>query len=104
MNWKPSSPVAPITVVHAICWWHIYPMMRVGEGKFKRVSWDEALNFIVKKMNYLKSTYGPTAILDQSYAGAFYALLHKSDQIEGLLGRFLGTFGCRTTSLVCIFL
>ena len=31
-----------------------------------------------------------TAILDQSYAGASYGVLHKSDQIEGLLGRFLG--------------
>jgi anaerobic dimethyl sulfoxide reductase subunit A len=79
----------------------LYPMLRVGErgeGKFKRVSWDEALNFVVKKMNYIKATYGPTALLDQSYAGASYGVLHKSDQIEGLLGRFLGMFGCRTNS------
>jgi len=46
----------------------------------------------------LKDKYGPTAILDQSYAGASYGVLHKSDQIEGLLGRFLGMFGCRTNS------
>ena len=39
-----------------------------------------------------------TALLDQSYAGASYGVLHKSDQIEGLLGRFLGLFGCRTSS------
>ncbi len=79
----------------------LYPMMRVGErgeGKFKRVSWDEALNFVVKKMNYIKKTYGNTALLDQSYAGASYGVLHKSDQIEGLLGRFMGMFGCRTNS------
>jgi anaerobic dimethyl sulfoxide reductase subunit A len=37
-------------------------------------------------------------LLDQSYAGASYGVLHKSDQIEGLLGRFLGMFGCRTNS------
>ncbi len=40
----------------------LYPMMRVGErgeGKFKRVSWDEALDFVAKKMVYLKDTYGP---------------------------------------------
>ena len=43
-------------------------------------------------------TYGPQALLDQSYAGASYGVLHKSDQIEGLLGRFLGMFGCRTSS------
>lgn len=79
----------------------LYPMMRVGErgeGKFKRVSWDEALNFIAMKMLAIKNTYGPTALVDQSYAGASYGVLHKSDQIEGLLGRFLGMFGCRTSS------
>lgn len=79
----------------------LYPMLRVGargEGKFKRVSWDEALDFIAKKMVELKAKYGPTAILDQAYAGTSYCVLHKSDQIEGLLARFLGMFGCRTNS------
>jgi anaerobic dimethyl sulfoxide reductase subunit A len=79
----------------------LYPMLRVGErgeGKFKRVSWDEALDHIAKKMVELKSKYGPTAILDQAYAGSSYGVLHKSDQIEGLLARFLGMFGCRTNS------
>jgi anaerobic dimethyl sulfoxide reductase subunit A len=79
----------------------LYPMLRVGErgeGKFKRVSWDEALDFIAKKMVELKAKYGPTAILDQAYAGTSYCVLHKSDQIEGLLARFLGMFGCRSNS------
>ena len=79
----------------------LYPMGRVGargEGKFKRISWDEALDFIASKMIELKANYGPTAILDQSYAGASFGVLHKSDQIEGLLARFLGLFGCRTSS------
>ncbi len=79
----------------------LYPMLRVGErgeGRFKRVSWDDALDFIAKKMIELKSKYGPTAILDQAYAGTSYCVLHKSDQIEGLLARFLGMFGCRTNS------
>jgi anaerobic dimethyl sulfoxide reductase subunit A len=79
----------------------LYPMMRVGErgeGKFKRVSWDEALDHIARKMVELKRKYGPTAMLDQAYAGTSYGVLHKSDQIEGLLARFLGMFGCRTSS------
>ena len=79
----------------------LYPMLRVGErgeGKFKRISWDAALDFITEKMLYLKWEYGDTAILDQSYAGASWGVLHKSDQISGLLGRFLGMFGCRTSS------
>jgi len=79
----------------------LYPMMRVGErgeGKFKRVSWDEALSFVAAKMVEIKTKYGPQALVDQSYAGASYGVLHKSDQIEGLLGRFMGMFGCRTSS------
>ena len=79
----------------------LYPMKRVGkrgEGKFKRISWDEALGEISQRMVYLRDKYGPTALLDQSYAGASYGVLHKSDQIEGLLARFLGMFGCRTSS------
>jgi len=79
----------------------LYPMIRVGErgeGKFKRASWDAALDFVAEKMINIKQKYGPQALLDQSYAGASYGVLHKSDQIEGLLGRFLGMFGCRTNS------
>ncbi len=79
----------------------LYPMKRVGkrgEHKFKRISWEQALTEIAAKMVELKKNYGPTAIVDQSYAGASYGVLHKSDQIEGLLGRFLGMFGCRTSS------
>jgi len=79
----------------------LYPMKRVGargEHKFKRISWDQALDEIAAKMVQLKKDYGPTAILDQAYAGASYGVLHKSDQIEGLLARFLGMFGCRTNS------
>lgn len=79
----------------------LYPMISTGkrgEGKFKRASWDAALDHVAGKMEELKNKYGPTALLDQSYAGASYGVLHKSDQIEGLLGRFLGMYGCRTSS------
>ncbi|MCW2248590.1 anaerobic dimethyl sulfoxide reductase subunit A [Azospirillum fermentarium] len=79
----------------------LYPMIRVGErgeGKFKRASWDAALDYVAQKMQDIKQKHGPQALLDQSYAGASYGVLHKSDQIEGLLGRFLGMFGCRTSS------
>ncbi len=79
----------------------LHPMIRVGargEGKFKRASWDAALDYVGERMVYLKNMYGPTALLDQSYAGASWGVLHKSDQIAGLLGRFLGLFGCRTVS------
>jgi trimethylamine-N-oxide reductase (cytochrome c) len=56
-----------------------YPMMRVdwdqngernpqnrGTSKYKRISWDEALDIIAGEMNRVKETYGPTAVLYQS--------------------------------------
>ena len=55
-----------------------YPMMRVdfdpngernpqnrGTSKYKRISWDEALDVIASEMNRIKETYGATAILYQ---------------------------------------
>lgn len=79
----------------------LFPMKRVGkrgEGKFKRITWEQAMSEIAERMAHLRDTYGPTALLDQSYAGASYGVLHKSDQIEGLLGRLMGMAGCRTNS------
>ncbi len=43
-----------------------YPMMRVGErgsGKFKRVTWDEAIDFMAKKLREIKKTYGAESII-----------------------------------------
>ncbi|MCL5734927.1 MAG: molybdopterin-dependent oxidoreductase [Actinobacteria bacterium] len=56
-----------------------YPMMRVdwdpdgernpqnrGKSKYKRISWDQALDIITSEMNRIKEKYGPTALLYQS--------------------------------------
>lgn len=43
-----------------------YPLIRVGErgeGKFKRVSWDEAINYIADKLTAIKKTYGPESVI-----------------------------------------
>ena len=37
-----------------------------GVSKYERISWDEALNIIVKEMNRVKEAYGPTSLLYQS--------------------------------------
>lgn len=43
-----------------------YPMIRVGErgeGKFKRVTWDEALDYIATKLIAIKQKYGAEAVI-----------------------------------------
>jgi anaerobic selenocysteine-containing dehydrogenase len=60
-----------------------HPMIRTGErgeGKFKKVSWDEAIDFLAKRMIKLKKQYGAESMLmdtgdvtdrDQYYRLAF---------------------------------
>ena len=50
-----------------------YPMRRIGakgEGRFARISWDEALDEIAERFKAIaQSVDGPQAILPYSYAG-----------------------------------
>jgi anaerobic selenocysteine-containing dehydrogenase len=50
----------------------LYPMRRVGikgEGRFERITWDEALAEMSKRLSEIARCYGPEAILPYSYAG-----------------------------------
>jgi len=50
----------------------LYPMKRVGakgEGRFARVSWNEALDTIAANLQRVADTYGPESVLPFSYAG-----------------------------------
>ena len=47
----------------------LYPLMRVGErgsGRFRRATWDEALDFIADQMIRIRDTYGPEAMIFSS--------------------------------------
>jgi anaerobic selenocysteine-containing dehydrogenase len=49
-----------------------YPQKRVGAkgaGKFERISWEEALDTISKKLAAISKEFGPESILPYSYAG-----------------------------------
>src|SRR2546427_1089344 len=51
----------------------LYPAVRKGrkgEGKFKRVPWDEALELVVNRFERAKHDAGATSILPYSYGGA----------------------------------
>lgn len=43
-----------------------HPMIRIGErgsGQFKKVTWDEAINYIAKKMIEIKKKYGAESVI-----------------------------------------
>src|SRR6478672_9510454 len=50
----------------------LYPQRRVGakgEGRFERISWDEAIGEIAGRLKAVAAEFGPEAILPYSYAG-----------------------------------
>src|SRR4051812_11147362 len=60
----------------------LYPMQRVGpkgEGRFERISWEEAIRTIVERFEAIaNSPDGPQAILPYSYAGTMGKLMYAS--------------------------
>ncbi len=57
-----------------------YPLMRIGERgeeKFKRISWDEALNLTAEKLRAIKEAYGPEYImLSKGQSSSWLGLHH----------------------------
>lgn len=59
----------------------LHPLKRVGkkgEGRFERVSWDEALDTIADRFRAAIAEYGPQSILPYSYAGNMGLLSYAS--------------------------
>src|SRR3989441_1185410 len=70
----------------------LYPAVRKGrkgEGKFKRVPWDEALELIVDRFERAKREAGATSILPYSYGGSNGLL--TQDNLDATLWRRLRT-------------
>ena len=78
----------------------LYPQKRTGakgEGKFQRISWDEALDTIAHRLRAISAEYGPEAILPYSYAGTM-GLLNGS----GMDRRFFHRLGAsRLDRTIC---
>ena len=71
-----------------------YPLKRVGErgrGEFERISWDEAMDTIVRELKRVKEAYGNKAIWFSG--GGHLGALHTA----GTLARALSLFGGYTT-------
>ncbi|NUU77047.1 molybdopterin-containing oxidoreductase family protein [Paenibacillus xylanilyticus] len=68
-----------------------YPMRRVGakgEGKFERISWDEAIDEITGKFKSVSETYGSESILPYSFYGNMGIL-----GVDGMDRRFFNALG-----------
>ncbi len=78
----------------------LFPQRRVGakgEGRFERISWDEALDEIAFRLAQISKEYGPEAILPYSYAGTM-GLLNGS----GMDRRFFHRLGAsRLDRTIC---
>jgi len=62
---------------------------RKGDGRFTRISWDEALETIADRMRQAIATHGATSILPFAYGGSNGLLTH--DAADATLWRRLGT-------------
>src|ERR1041385_4406699 len=78
----------------------LYPQKRVGakgEGRFERISWDEALDTIAAQLTRVSREFGPEAILPFSYAGTM-GLLNNA----GMDRRFFHRLGAsRLDRTIC---
>ncbi|AWH88337.1 DMSO/selenate family reductase complex A subunit [Limnobaculum parvum] len=75
-----------------------YPMLRVGkrgEGKFKRISWDEATTLIAEQMKRIGDTYGPAARFAHVATGVSGGSFSGDKMLKRLLnltGGYLGYY------------
>jgi anaerobic selenocysteine-containing dehydrogenase len=78
----------------------LYPQRRAGakgEGRFERISWDEALDTIAARLHGIAREFGPEAVLPYSYAGTM-GLLNGS----GMDRRFFHRLGAsRLDRTIC---
>ena len=69
-----------------------HPLRRVGrrgEGKFERVSWDDALNEVAGKLKHVQKTYGNASILLMA-SGGNQGMLHGPLPVGAMLQEFGG--------------
>jgi anaerobic selenocysteine-containing dehydrogenase len=70
----------------------LYPGVRKGrkgDGRFNRVSWDEALGLVAERLQHARATWGGESILPYSYGGSNGLL--TQDNFDATLWRRFGT-------------
>ncbi len=80
-----------------------YPMKRVGkrgEGKFEKISWDEALDTIAEKITSISQKYGNEAIWI-SYASGIYAPTGRPwHRLLNQVGGYLNMYGSYSSAQI----
>ena len=83
-----------------------YPMKRVGErgeGKFERISWDEALDIVADKLKHTIDTYGNEAV-HLLYGSGTYQMVNgnqaASKRLLNMLGGYLGAYGTYSSAQI----
>lgn len=82
-----------------------YPMKRVGErgeGKFERISWDEALQTVADKLRYTVEKYGNESLYWQ-YCSAQQSLVNSRRawwRLMNLMGGYLKYYGSYSTAQI----
>ncbi len=73
-----------------------YPMKRVGkrgEGKFERISWDEALNTITASLKDVVARYGNEAVYINYSSGIVGGNITRSSPYASLVARLMNCYG-----------
>jgi len=80
-----------------------YPMKRIGKrgsGKFKRITWEEAINTIAINTKRIRNEYGPDAIYMQYGSGNAGKVSERvwMGRLLGMYGGYLSFYGSYSTA------
>ncbi len=73
-----------------------YPMKRVGkrgEGKFERISWDEALDMLASRLKHTVERYGNEAVYLNYSSGIVGGNITRSSPYASLVTRLMNCYG-----------
>lgn len=73
-----------------------YPMKRVGkrgEGKFERITWDEALDTLTKSLKEVVAKYGNEAVYINYSSGIVGGNITRSSPYASLVARLMNCYG-----------
>ncbi len=81
-----------------------YPMKRAGErgeGKWERISWDDAVKEITDKWKQLQSDYGPASVAFMSGSGSGMATISWTSRLQSLMGAMTIAPAYDNTGMYC---